>query len=135
MAIFGSKKAGAKKAAAPSGLGDVMKTIGSASGVESTKKSPVVNTKTVIHRPRLTEKAANLSSANVYTFDIDQGATKHDVVRSIVALYKVKPVKVNVVNVAGKKMALRTRRGTGTRNNTKKAYVYLKKGDSIDFAA
>ncbi len=121
MAIFGSKKTTVKKADALSGV--------------ATQKSPVVNAKTVIVRPRLTEKAANLSGANVYTFDIDPRATKLDVIRSVVALYKVTPVKVNVVNVAGKKMALRTRRGMGPRRNKKKAYVYLKKGDTIDFAA
>lgn len=88
-----------------------------------------------IHRPRLTEKAANLSSQNVYTFDIAQDATKHDVVRAVQSLYKVTPVKVNVVNTKGKSVTLRTRRGKGTQNNTRKAYVYLKKGDVIDFAA
>ena len=89
----------------------------------------------IIRRPRLTEKAANLSSSNVYTFDIEAGASKHDVARAVSALYKVTPTKVNVVNTKGKKVALRTRRGTGTKNSNRKAYVYLKKGDTIDFAA
>ena len=89
----------------------------------------------IIHRPRLTEKAANLSSANVFTFEVAPGATKHDVMRAVTALYKVQPVKVHILNVKGKKVALRTRRGVGVKNNSRKAYVYLKKGDTIDFAA
>lgn len=89
----------------------------------------------VIRRPRLTEKAATLSSQNVYTFDIAQGATKHDVLRAVEALYKVTPVKVHTVQTKGKDVSLRTRRGTGTTNSVRKAYVYLKKGDTIDFAA
>lgn len=135
MALFGSKKT-AKKAA-PGGLKDVMETIGGASGVAAKKKATpvVVDVKSAIHRPRLTEKAANLSTGNVFTFEIAAGATKHDVMRSVTALYKVKPVKVNIVNVKGKKVALRTRRGMGVKNNSRKAYVYLKKGDTIDFAA
>lgn len=112
MAIFGTKKAEKKS-----------------------EKGAPASAKNVIQRPRLTEKAANLSSSNVYTFDVVQGASKHDVVRAIESLYKVSPVKVNVVNTKGKQVALRTRRGKGTKNNARKAYVYLKQGDTIDFAA
>ena len=116
MAIFGSKK-GETKVSAPK-----------AKGVSAIDTS-------VIRRPRLTEKAANLSSANVYTFEVAHGASKHDVARAVVTLYKVTPVKVNVVNTMGKKVSLRTRRGQGTKNHMRKAYVFLKKGDTIDFAA
>lgn len=114
MAIFGSKKTVEKKAVAPSVRAGVS---------------------TVIRRPRLTEKAANLSSLNVYTFDVVPGASKQDVARAILSLYKVTPAKINVVNTKGKDVSLRTRRGKGTQNSTRKAYVYLKKGDTIDFAA
>lgn len=120
MAIFGSKKTDTKKAA-PAALAK-----------RASSKKAVVN---VLRRPRLTEKAANLSALNVYTFDIDTNATKHDVIRTLETVYKVTPVKVNVANTKGKKVSLRTRRGTGMTNSSRKAYVYLKKGDSIDFAA
>ena len=120
MALFGSKKKVEKKEVA----------------TEAVKKQPVVQAlKNVIRRPRLTEKAATLSSQNVYTFDVTQGAGKHDVVRAVKALYKVTPVKINMVNTKGKKVSLKTRRGHGVKNNTRKAYVFLKKGDTIDFAA
>ena len=133
MAIFGSKKTGTKKAAAPGGLSDVVKTVSSGAGG---KKLPVVaGVSNVIRRPRLTEKAANLSSLNIYTFDVVPGASKQDVARALLSLYKVTPAKINVVNTKGKDVSLRTRRGKGTQNKTRKAYVYLKKGDTIDFAA
>lgn len=119
MAIFGSKKVAEKKTGGP----------------QAGKAGSVGVDTAVIHRPRLTEKAANLSVQNVYTFDVTQGATKHDVMRAVRTLYNVSPVKVNVVNTKGKTVSLRTRRGTGTKNNLRKAYVYLKKGDTIDFAA
>jgi large subunit ribosomal protein L23 len=120
MAIFGTKKAGEKKATTKDAV------VG---------KVSVSAFKNVIRRPRLTEKAANLSSSNIYTFDVDISATKHEIIRTLQKLYKVTPVKVNVANTRGKKVSLRTRRGTGTKNNMRKAYVFLKKGDSIDFAA
>lgn len=109
MALFGSKK--------------------------NTAPPSVHGLKQVIRRPRLTEKAANLTTQDVYTFDITPDATKIEVIAAIKALYKVTPVKVNVVNVKGKKVSLRSRRGFGVRNNTRKVYIYLKKGDKIDFAA
>lgn len=136
MALFG-KKAPAKKVTAknatPGGLSDVMKTI-----EQGTKKKAdvvaVEGLRNVIKKPRITEKAANLTTFNVYTFDVVRGASKHDVVRAVKALYKVTPVRVNVLNVKGKKVALRTRRGFGVKNANRKAYVYLKAGDKIDFA-
>ncbi len=124
MALFGSKK---KEVQAEKAV--------SAGGKRTQKNVPSATVFGVIRRPRLTEKAAQLSSANVYTFDIAQGASKHDVSRAVLSLYKVAPVKVHVVNTKGKPVSLRTRRGTGMTNRSRKAYVYLKKGDTIDFAA
>jgi ribosomal protein L23 len=39
-----------------------------------------------------------------------------------------------VVNLPAKKVSLRTRRGFGMKSARRKAYVYLKKGDTIQFA-
>jgi large subunit ribosomal protein L23 len=135
MAFFKSKKQPEKKAAPASGLGNVLETISTGAGVTPKKLAAVQSFANVIRRPRLTEKAATLSGQNIYTFDVLPGATKGDIVRTVRALYKVTPVRVNVVNVRGKRVSLRTRRGVGVRNRTRKAYVFLKKGDTIDFAA
>ena len=137
MALFGSKKNTTKKVTPKSGgLADVVNTIAAEkpAGKKAAALPVIEGLKNVIVRPRITEKAANMTVGNVYTFDIIRGASKHDVVRSIKALYKVTPRKVNVVNVKGKKVALRTRRGQGVKNNLRKAYIYLKAGDKIDFA-
>lgn len=122
MALFGTKK---KKDA------EVAKAAPSKEAKAST--SPVAS-KDVIMRPRVTEKAANLTSSNVYTFDIRVSATKEDVKNAVKALYKVTPVKIRVVNVKAKRVRLRARRGFGAKPRTRKAYVYLKKGDSITLA-
>lgn len=103
-------------------------------GTTSTQPATSSRTAHVLKRPRITEKAANLTTMNVYTFDIQAGTTKHDVVRAVQALYRVTPRKVAVVTTKGKQVSLRTRRGHGVRGSVRKAYVYLKPGDKIDFA-
>ncbi len=86
----------------------------------------------VITGPRITEKAVGLGDQNVYTFNVRRDATKFTVSDAVKALYGVTPVKVNIVN---KKPATRL---AGSRNRMvkvageKKAYVYLKKGDTIN---
>lgn len=68
----------------------------------------------------------------VYTFDIADGATKRDVMAAVRAVYKVTPRKVAVVPVPSK--ARRSMR-TGMRGASKggrKAYVYLKKGETMN---
>lgn len=86
----------------------------------------------VIVGPRLTEKTVALGDRNVYTFTIARTATKFQVRDAIKALYSVTPVKVNIVNKAP------ANRLSGSKNRMvkvpgyKKAYVYLKKGDTIN---
>jgi large subunit ribosomal protein L23 len=85
----------------------------------------------VLKRPRVTEKAAILSGSGVYTFEIDPKATKIDVARAIKQVYNVDPVKVTISTLPAKKKMSRGKRGITA--SVKKALVYLKKGDTIDF--
>jgi len=90
------------------------------------------NLSAVIVAPRITEKAVGLSEQNVYTFVVRGNATKFAVRDAIKALYNVTPVKVNIVN---KKAAKRVKGFSGKtvhNKGMKKAYVYLKKGDTIN---
>jgi large subunit ribosomal protein L23 len=90
------------------------------------------NLESVIVGPRITEKSVSLGESNVYTFTIHKDATKFQVRDAVKAFYGVTPVKVNIVN---KKPADRL---SGSKNRMvkvpgmKKAYVYLKKGDTIN---
>ena len=137
MAIFGkdtkttTKKAPAKAAAAKKS--PVKKATADTQKVS--KKTDTGASGKVLLRPRITEKAAHLSAANVYTFDVAPRATSGDVAKAIEAVYRVKPRKVNIVKTAGKRVRLRNRRGFGARSGAKKAYVFLKKGDRIEFAS
>ncbi len=89
----------------------------------------MTNSKT-IKNPRITEKASFLAEQNVYTFNVANSATKSEIVKAIFALYKVKPVKVNVATIT--KKVVMTRQGKGSKGGGKKAIVYLKKGDKIE---
>jgi large subunit ribosomal protein L23 len=86
----------------------------------------------VILRPRITEKAAiKADEANAYTFEIHKDATKNDVALAIEKIYKVVPEKVNIIRNPRK--IVRNRKGFGFKGGVKKAIVFLKKGDKIDF--
>jgi large subunit ribosomal protein L23 len=89
------------------------------------------NVAAVLIKPLITEKAVNLGSNNVYTFMVAKNATKFTVSSAITALYKVTPVKVNIVNKKPTSTMSRARGREVAVAGYKKAYVYLKKGDTI----
>jgi large subunit ribosomal protein L23 len=88
----------------------------------------------VLKRPHFSEKALLGTENGCYVFEVSPEATKLDVAAAIEKFYKVKPRQVRMAHLPGKKVSLRTRRGEGTRARRHKAYVYLKKGDVIQFA-
>lgn len=90
----------------------------------------VKDVSSAIVRPRITEKATKVAESNVYTFDITPNATKIQVKEAIVKLYKVTPIKVNVMKIRARKVFVRGKRGVTA--GGRKAYVYLKKGDKIE---
>lgn len=86
----------------------------------------------VLVNPRITEKAAMVSENNVYTFDVATRANKIQVKKAIQATYNVTPKKVNIISAESRKVMKRGRRVHQT--GSKKAMIFLKKGDSIDLA-
>ena len=88
----------------------------------------------VLKHARITEKASMQQGGGVYTFDVAQEASKRDIMLAIKALYNVTPRKVAVVNVPTKtRRNARTGR-EGLKRGGKKAYVYLKSGETITLA-
>jgi len=69
--------------------------------------------------------------ANVYTFDVAPAATKRDIARAVQSLYKVKPRKIAVVRIRQKEVRNMRTGKSGVKKGGKKAYVYLKQGDTI----
>ncbi len=87
----------------------------------------------IIKNPRVTEKAAILSEARCYTFNVAKSVSKKEIAQAIKALYKVTPLKVRTVSMPTKLVMPRGGRGNiGQKGGGKKAYVYLKKGDKIE---
>jgi len=87
--------------------------------------------KSLIKNPRITEKASMAQEGNAYVFDVATSATKNEIKKAIFLLYKVKPTKVNMLAIPKKQAMLRGIRGM--RGGGKKAVVYLKKDDKIEF--
>ncbi len=86
---------------------------------------------TIIKNPRITEKASNAVEQNVYSFDVSAGANKTEIRKAIFSLYKVKPIKVNVLSVPKKNIMFKGKKSV--RGGGRKALVYLKEGDKIEF--
>ena|SRR3989338_5300213 len=85
----------------------------------------------VLISPRITEKASSHMALGVYAFDIDPDATKQSIAHAIYALYNVRPRAVRVVTIP-KKVKRNSRTGKrGMTGGGKKAYIYLKKGETI----
>jgi large subunit ribosomal protein L23 len=70
---------------------------------------------------------------NQYAFEVATDATKADIKTAIEKLFDVQVKSVNVVNVKGKTKAFRYR--NGRRADSRKAYVTLADGQSIDVTA
>ena len=88
----------------------------------------------VLIRPHVTEKATDLSEHGVYAFEINKAANKMHVRHAVEKLYKVRPIKVAIVNGKPKLMKNpRTGRIQTKKTGLKKALVYLKRGDKIEF--
>jgi len=84
----------------------------------------------VIRRPVITEKATMASEANAVVFEVAMDATKPQVKEAVEALFGVKVRAVNTIVTKGK--VKRFRGLLGRRRDTKKAYVTLQEGNTID---
>ena len=67
----------------------------------------------------------------VYTFDVAERATKQDIAAAVRQTYKVTPRKVRIVVVPSKTTRSMKTGRTGVKSGGKKAYVYLKSGETI----
>lgn len=88
----------------------------------------------VLKHPRVTEKAAFSAEEGVYVFEVSKDATKIDIALAINEVYKVSPIAVNIAKIPAKKVTRRKANGikSGYKPGRKKAYVYLKKGETIE---
>ncbi len=87
----------------------------------------------VLKKPHISEKSFSLSQNNVYTFEVVYSANKYQVIQAIKSLYNVTPKKVRIIRQQPRKERSLLRNRTSHNAGLKKAYVYLNKGDTINF--
>jgi large subunit ribosomal protein L23 len=86
----------------------------------------------VIKRPLITEKGMQSNEEhNTVVFQVDPRANKLLIKQAIEALFQVKVLEVNTLNMRGQKKRVRMREGK--KPDWKKAYVTLREGDTITF--
>jgi large subunit ribosomal protein L23 len=87
---------------------------------------------TVLLGPHVSEKTTSVADTyNQVAFKVRRDSTKAEVRKAVELLFEVEVTGVQVVNCRGK--IKRFGRDYGRRQNWKKAYVTLAKGQSIDF--
>lgn len=84
----------------------------------------------LVREPVITEKSTMASQNNQVAFRVPLSASKPEIKAAIEGLFEVKVRKVNTLRQKGK--VKRFRGITGKRADTKKAYVTLEEGHSID---
>ena len=88
----------------------------------------------VLLAPQISEKATFVADKNEQVvFKVATDATKPEVKAAVEALFKVEVKSVQVLNVKGK--SKRFGKTMGRRKDWKKAFVCLKPGQEINFAA
>ncbi len=85
----------------------------------------------VIIRPIVSERSFDLMEKGKYTFEVAKSAPKEEIAAAVEKLFNVHVVKVNTMNVSGKKKRVRYQI-PGTTRSWKKAVVTLAEGDSIE---
>jgi large subunit ribosomal protein L23 len=90
----------------------------------------------VLRRPVITEKNTRLMEQGQYMFEVARDANKIQIKAAVEQAFNVSVIKVNVMNVRGKKRRRAQRQGrmatTGWTPSWKKAVVTLEEGESID---
>ena len=88
----------------------------------------------VLLAPHVTEKTAlAMQNSNQYAFRVRPDATKPDIKAAVELMFAVKVAEVNVGNEPGK--TRRFGKTVGRTQDSKKAYVRLAPGQSIDYEA
>ena len=87
----------------------------------------------ILVRPRITEKSFALSQQNVYTFTVAPRANTYEIAKAVRNLYGVTPKKVNIVRKRPHEKRSLLRNRVSHQPGYKKAYVYLRDGDTINF--
>ena len=86
----------------------------------------------VIIEPVVSEKSYALLEEGVYTFRVHPSASKPEIRDAVEKIFGVSVTKVNTLNRKGKRRRNRRTGTFGKRPDTKRAFVTLAEGDSIE---
>lgn len=89
------------------------------------------NISRILLQPRITEKATLGIERGAYVFDVAPDANKRQVMQAVQKVYNVQPVKVHMTKIPSKDVRNMRTGIKGVKSGGKKAYVYLKKGETI----
>lgn len=84
----------------------------------------------IIKRALITEKANRLREMNIYQFEVQRKANKHQIKEAVEKMFDVEVIDVKTSNLPGKPRRLG--RSTGYKSGYKKASVTLKEGQKIE---
>ena len=87
----------------------------------------------IIRSPVISEKSTLISQFNQYVFKVSDNSTKKEIRDSVEKIFNVKVVSVNTLKRNGK--IKRFKGKLGKRAGTKKAFVTLAEGNTIDLTA
>jgi large subunit ribosomal protein L23 len=84
----------------------------------------------ILIKPVVSEKTMQDVSKDKYTFEVLRDANKHQIAEEIFALYKVKPIKINIIRQKPEEKIVKNKfKAKG--KLIKKAIITLKKGQKI----
>ena len=87
----------------------------------------------IIIRPIITENTYDMMEEGVYTFEVAKDSNKVEIAQAVEAIFDVKVVKVNTLNVKPKPK--RVRYQLGKTRTWKKAVVTVAEGEQIEVFA
>ena len=89
-----------------------------------------MNNNDIILRPVVSEKTTDMAEDGKYVFRVATNSNKTMIDKAVREIFKVNPVKINVMMVRGRKKRVRFHYGYTT--SWKKAIVTLGKGERIE---
>lgn len=84
----------------------------------------------ILKKPRVTEKATDLTSKNQYIFEVFPESNKGQIEKAVEDIYGVDVVSVKIINIHRKKRRLG--KIEGWKSGYKKAIVRIKEGQKIE---
>ncbi|WMY97279.1 MAG: 50S ribosomal protein L23 [Arsenophonus sp.] len=85
----------------------------------------------LLFKPHISEKTSNLMKLNnTISFKVKKNATKQEIRDAIKKIFKIEVQNINTVQIKGK--IKKNKNIIGRKKNWKKAYITLKKGQSLD---